>query len=433
MIVVLGAGESGIGAALLAAQMGLDVFVSDRGKIADHFIQELQLHHIPFEEKGHTIEKIRQAREVIKSPGIPPQAEVLKKASEFGIPVIGEIEFAGRYCSGKIIGITGSNGKTTTTNLILHLLTSAGINAVKCGNVGVSFARAVASRISSYYVVELSSFQLEDIVDFHPDIAVITNISPDHLDRYDYDLTRYAAAKFRIGMNQTSEDTLIIGELDAGLEELLYEMAPSPHKIKTGPGRSNLVCIDEEELLKFDTSALRGKHNAQNASCAAAAALAEGIKLEVIKTGIQTFVNDPHRMEEVGIVEGVRYINDSKATNVDAVYFALEAMETPVIWIAGGVDKGNDYSQLYSALKGQVKTLICLGVDNTKLKASFEGRIGEIEEASSMEEALQIAQKKALPGDTVLLSPACASFDLFNNYIHRGEVFSAWVKRLKNE
>ena len=430
MIAILGGGESGIGAALLAAKMGKEVFVSDMGTISAPFKQVLREHHIPFEEKGHSIEKIKSAEEVIKSPGIPPDAAIVQAIEAKGIPIIGEIEYAYRHCQGRIIAVTGSNGKTTTTNLVHHLLSEAGMKVSKCGNVGHSFAKAVMLEEPDYYVVELSSFQLEDIVSFRPDIAIITNISPDHLDRYRYDIEQYARAKFRIAMNQRAGDVLIIGSLDAPLKKVLYEMAPSPQKIEVGSGQANRIQIEGTTYMKYQNPSLRGRHNGQNASCAVAAAQKVGLTEEDIRRGLETFVNDPHRMEEVANIGGVRYINDSKATNVDAVYYALDAMEGPVIWIAGGVDKGNDYTQLYEVLHNNVKALICLGKDNEKLTEAFKGKIQTIKEAHSMEEAIQLAKKIAQEGDTILLSPACASFDLFDNYMHRGDVFRTLTKKI---
>ncbi len=432
MIAILGAGESGLGAALLAKSRGIRVFVSDSGPIAEPFKDILQAHDIPFEEKGHNIEKIVQADELIKSPGIPPGAEILRQVRAAHIPVISEIEFAYRYCEGKIIAITGSNGKTTTTNLIHHLLVYAGRDAVKCGNVGTSFAKAVKERKAGYYVIELSSFQLEDIRDFKPDTAIITNVTPDHLDRYEYDIRQYAEAKFHIGINQSEEDLLITGFLDDELKMRLYEMVPQPEKIETGKGKANTVFVNGRVLFTFENQDLTGRHNAQNVSCSVAALLREGLTQEMLKTGIECFVNDPHRMELVATKAGVHYINDSKATNVDAVFYALDAMTGPVVWIAGGVDKGNVYDQLYPALKSQVKALICLGTDNKKLKEAFEGKIPVIKEASSMEEAIRKARALAKNGDTVLLSPACASFDLFDNYMHRGELFKQQVNKIKD-
>ncbi|HKK77270.1 MAG TPA: UDP-N-acetylmuramoyl-L-alanine--D-glutamate ligase [Saprospiraceae bacterium] len=432
-IVVLGAGESGVGAALLAKKLGYGAFVSDYGKIQAAYQAELKDKGIPYEEGQHDEERITKATEVVKSPGIPDSIPLIQQLKEKGIPVISEIEFAARHTQSKIVGITGTNGKTTTTRLTYHLLKEAGLDVGIGGNVGYSFARNVAEREFEWQVLELSSFQLDGIVDFRPNIAMLLNISPDHLDRYDYKMENYIAAKFRIAMNQTAADVLLYNEEDQNISAKLKEL-----DLTVSLKAINSKYFVEGHLMMGDlnfnllNTALLGRHNAMNAQFAIRVALELGIKAEQIQAGLESFKNDPHRMELVASIDGVRYINDSKATNVDAAYYALEAVSKPVIWIAGGQDKGNDYRQLQVLAREKVQQLICLGVDNRPLKEAFGNLLPtKIIETQDIKQALAFAKKAAQPGSTVLLSPACASFDLFNNYIDRGNQFKAAVNNIK--
>ncbi len=434
LISVLGAGESGVGAAILAKQKGFDVFVSDFGTIKDKFRAKLIENRIPFEENQHTTTKILASKEVIKSPGIPEKAPIIKELRKSGIPVINEIEYAVRYTNAKIIGITGSNGKTTTTMLTYHLLKSAGYSVGLAGNVGFSFAEQVATQEHTYYVLELSSFQLDDIQHFRPWIAILLNITPDHLDRYEYKMERYIASKLRITMNQTGEDWFIFNAEDENLQDALESKNISSRAIpvKSGNFDGRFLHIGESQ---FDTQTfcLKGEHNMFNSTCAIMAGKAVGATDEAIQLGMDTFVNVPHRLEVVDTINDVEYINDSKATNVDATYFALKAMTKPIVWIVGGTDKGNDYGPVLDLVRDKVKAIICLGKDNTKLVETFSSQIKILEETQSAEEAIQRANIYAESGDVVLLSPACASFDLFNNYEHRGDLFKEAVSQLKQE
>jgi UDP-N-acetylmuramoylalanine--D-glutamate ligase len=437
-IVILGSGESGTGAALLAKHLGYDVFVSDNGPIKAPFQLELDANGIAWEENQHSLDQILHATEIIKSPGIPEKSEVMKTVRAKGINVIGEIEFAYRH-AGKcqIVAITGSNGKTTTTELTWHLLASAGLDARKGGNVGNSFARMVLEDILNsrntaaqrIFVLEMSSFQLDDIQQFRPKIAMLLNITPDHLDRYEYKLENYARSKFRVAMNQRRGDKFIYNGFDAVVQEHLPEVMgeaahtlPKGIAIRKGFYKNGLIKVSK---LAFDMtqSALRGPHNMFNAVCAIRAALLLGADAAKIQEGLNTFTPPPHRLEKVAVIGGVSWINDSKATNVDSVFYALQAMDTPTVWIVGGQDKGNDYTPVLKLVKKKVKAIVCMGVDNSKIIKVFGKMKKPILETRSAMEAVQTAKKMASEGDTVLLSPACASFDLFKNYEDRGAQF----------
>jgi len=430
-IAILGAGESGVGAAILAKQKGHKVFVSDKGQIKEHYKAELNQHGIAFEEGNHDHERILAMNLIIKSPGIPDKAPLLQEIHQKGLPVISEIEFAARYTQSFTIGITGSNGKTTTTNLIYHLLATAGKDVAMGGNVGKSFARIVAERDYPFYVLELSSFQLEGIQEYRPDISMILNITPDHLDRYEYQLEKYAAAKFNIIKAQEAEDTFLYNADDPILGALrgnyptLAKIVPLSFQMTEGT-RLNVGGFNFE----MSTTPLMGRHNYMNALFAVQTALQVGIAPKVIQEGLNTFVNAPHRLEKVAHVNGVNYINDSKATNVDSVYYALDAMTQPTVWIVGGQDKGNDYAPLLDFVKAKVKAIVCMGLDNSKIVQTFSGMVENIVETRSAAEAVQRAAQLASAGDTVLLSPACASFDLFQNYEDRGNQFKAAVLQL---
>ena len=433
-IAILGAGESGIGAALLAKKLGYDIFVTDNGKINSEHTHTLRTNAIPYEEGGHTLKTILAADEVIKSPGIPDHISIIQNILKQGIPVISEIEFASRHTDATIIGITGSNGKTTTTNLTYHILDTAKLNVGIGGNVGKSFARSISEHTFDYFVLELSSFQLDGIVDFRPDVAILLNITPDHLDRYDYKMDNYVASKFRIAMNQNVQDCLIYNQNNAAISDFLINNSLKVSKIPIKESFDNKAFL-EVNNSKFDMTecSLRGPHNFFNATCAIQVAQRLGVSDEDIQLALNTFVNDPHRLELVATINGVDYINDSKATNVDSVLQALRAMDKPVIWIAGGVDKGNDYRPLEAEVEDKVKALICLGVDNTKLLETYSPLLKIIEETASAEEAVARATIYAEAGDVVLLSPACASFDLFGNYKERGEMFKKSVKELVDD
>ena len=433
MIVVLGAGESGVGAAILAKQKGHDVFVSDKGAISERYQRELESHGIAYEQQQHSWERIALADEVVKSPGIPDRVPIVQQLVSKGIPVISEIEFAGRYTTAKLIGITGSNGKTTTTKLTYHLLATAGFDVVMAGNVGNSFARSISEEQHEYYVLELSSFQLDGIEAFRPDIAMLLNISPDHLDRYDYKMENYIRSKFRITKSQRPNDIFLFNAEDEHIGAYLQE-----HQLQAKLAPVSNSSIEDARLhvagstYDLSQSSLRGRHNYMNALFAIQAARIWGAAEEAIQQGLNTFVSVEHRMEQVALIDGVTYINDSKATNVDAVFYALEAMDRPTIWIVGGQDKGNDYGPLMELVKTKVRAMICLGIDNQKLIGAFSSIVSTIEEARSAEEAVAIAFRLAREGDIVLLSPACASFDLFKNYEDRGRQFKDAVrKRIK--
>lgn len=442
-LVILGAGESGIGAALLAVQNGWQVFVSDMGVIKPHFMEELKECGVEFEQQGHSEERILMADEVVKSPGIPDDAPLIVKLKSKGIPVISEIEFAGRYAKGKTICVTGSNGKTTTTMLIHHILTEAGLNVGMAGNVGVSFARQVARGVEpEWWVLELSSFQLDGMYSFKADIAIILNITPDHLDRYGYEMQNYINSKFRVVQNMTENDKFIYCADDKNvvkeIEErgiVSYELPFSLNK-KTGEGayieEDKIVINYKNEsmsLFVYELS-LKGRHNIYNSMAAGIVSHVIKIRKKIIRESLKSFKGVEHRLEKVAAVRGIRFINDSKATNVNSTWYALECMENPVIWIAGGTDKGNDYSELEDIVRKKVKVLICMGKDNAKLVKYFKGIVPEIIETGSMEDAVKSAYMVGEINDVVLLSPACASFDLFNNYEHRGKLFKDTVRRL---
>lgn len=442
-IVILGAGESGIGTAILAKQQGYDVFVSDGGTIKENYKNDLRVHNILFEEARHTEEKILNANEVMKSPGIPEKNELVRKIRSNGIPVISEIEFAYRYKgSSKIIAITGSNGKTTTTALTYHICKHGGADCALVGNIGYSFARQVAEDPKPLYVAEISSFQLDDIITFRPDVAVLTNITEDHLDRYDYKMENYVSSKFRIAMNQQPEDVFIYS-LD---DEVTVKTITNYH-IKSTPApftmskplpqgaylmnaKLHLKWKNEEMQMSIEDFALKGKHNQYNSMAASLAASAVDIRKEKIREALQTFESLEHRMEPVATIKNVEFINDSKATNVNSTWFALESMKKPVVLILGGVDKGNDYSLLAELVKEKVRAIVCMGTDNKKIHDAFSGIISNIADAASANEAVQAAYRFAEKGDVVLLSPACASFDLFKNYEDRGNQFKKAVKEL---
>lgn len=443
-MVILGGGESGVGSAVLAKVKGFDVFLSDSGKIKPEYAETLKKWDIPYEEGGHTRKLVLNADEVVKSPGIPSTAPMIQELVSQGTHIISEIEFAGRYDSAKKICITGSNGKTTTTSLIHYLLCEAGLNAGLGGNIGKSYAMQVATEKHDYYVLEISSFQLDNCYDFRPDIAVITNITPDHLDRYDHDIQKYAAAKFRLIRNLRPEDCFIFDSDDAitieNLSDIVLKarMLPFTQEKEVTQGAfvrgDNMVLRygDDETEIYLKELALGGKHNLYNSMAAALAAKATGISNEVIRRSLKTFQPIEHRLEPVLSVGGVLYINDSKATNVDAAWYALECQTKPVVWIVGGTDKGNDYSVLEQLVREKVKAIVCLGIDNAKIHAAFEDIVGNahISDCTSADEAVKAAASYASSGDVVLLSPCCASFDLFKNYEDRGRQFKEAVRRL---
>ncbi len=441
-LVVLGAGESGVGTAILGKQKGYEVFVSDSGKIKENYKNVLEYFEIDWEASQHSENRILTADVVMKSPGIPDTVPLVVRLKEKGVPVISEIEFAARYTDATIIGITGSNGKTTTTLLTNHILKEGGANVGMAGNIGDSFAKMVAERSFDHYVLEISSFQLDGVTDFRPHIAIITNITPDHLDRYEYQFEKYVASKFRIAQNQTSEDYLIY---DADDTVIVDWLARNPVKSQLLPfSLEKMVdegaCIKNNEIqittanntitIMTNSLALEGKHNVKNTMAAATAAKLVNIRKQTIRESVQNFQGASHRLEKVLKIHHVQYINDSKATNVNATYYALDSMSAPTIWIVGGVDKGNDYRQLMPLVREKVKAVICLGSDNTKIKETFGNVVDLLVETFAMEEAVKVAYKIAERGDTVLLSPACASFDLFENYEDRGDQFIKAIKSL---
>ncbi len=441
-IVILGAGESGTGSAVLALRKGFNVFVSDMGSVKEKYRKVLEEHKIEWEEGRHTGEIVLSADEVIKSPGIREDAPIITMLRNKGIPVISEIEFAGRYAEGKKICVTGSNGKTTVTNLIYHILQKAGKKVAMTGNVGNSFALAVAEGGYDYYVIELSSFQLDGMYEFRADIAVLMNITPDHLDRYDHNLQNYIDSKMRVAQNQTKSEFLIYWADDpiirAELLKRSYEATLLPF---SDTSAENMTAYIENEELVIDYPnktnlmsihelALKGRHNTYNSMAAAIAAKVLNIRKDIIRESLADFQGVEHRLEPVIKVSGISFINDSKATNVNSTWYALECMETDVIWIVGGVDKGNDYSELFPVVKQKVKAVVCLGRDNKKIIEAFGDKVPTIVETVSMEEAVRSSYYLAKKGETVLLSPACASFDLFNNYEDRGRQFKAAVRNL---
>lgn len=441
-LVVLGGGESGVGTAILGQKEGFEVFVSDKGIIKEEYKKVLEHFEIDWEERQHTEEKILNADLVMKSPGIPDKVPVVVKLKEKGVPIISEIEFASRYTKATIIGITGSNGKTTTTMLTNHILNEGGLHVGMAGNIGDSYAKMVAEKDFDFYVLEISSFQLDGIVDFKPHIAILTNITPDHLDRYEYKFENYIASKFRIAKNQTKEDYLIY---DADDEVIVQWLQKNPVQSKLLPFSINRK-LDEGAYLEndkiiiktqnntiemsTDALALEGKHNVKNTMAATTAAKLISIRKETIRRSIENFQGAEHRLEKVLKIHHVQYVNDSKATNVNATYYALDSMKTPTVWIVGGVDKGNDYKELMPLVREKVKAIICLGTDNSKIKDAFGNVVDLVVETFAMDEAVKVAYKIAERGDTVLLSPACASFDLFKNYEDRGNQFKEAVKKL---
>lgn len=428
-VVVIGAGESGVGAALLAKKHGLDVFVSDFGNIAEHYKKELTDCNIPFEEGGHDFEKVLVTEVVIKSPGVPEHAPVLRMLKDKGRKVISEIEFGHLFYSGLTIAVTGSNGKTTTSGLLYHILKTAGKNVALGGNYGKSYARILAEDTPDVMVLEISSFQLDDIDTFRPHIAVLLNITPDHLDRYEYKMANYVNSKFRIAMNQTSSDYFIYNGDDPEVMAKMAHFQGLQHQVSITHDTYIDGISSKDGDQKFEIN-IKGKHNLFNANCAVEACRIVGLGDEAIANGLKTFVNLPHRLESCGMINGVEFINDSKATNVDSVYYALDAMTKPIIWVAGGTDKGNDYTVLFPLIKNRVKALICLGVENEKLKSIFDPIIPTIFETTKVSEAVEKGLKLAKIGDVVLLSPACASFDLFKNYMDRGDQFKKEVASL---
>ena len=441
-IVVLGGGESGVGSAVLAKVKGFDVFLSDMGKVSEKYAEILNEWEIPFEEGRHSEELILNADEVIKSPGIPATAPMVQKIEGHGINVISEIEFAGRYDSAKKICITGSNGKTTTTSLIYHLLQQAGLNVGLGGNIGKSYAYQVATEQHDIYVLELSSFQLDNVYDFKADIAIITNITPDHLDRYGHKMENYVKAKFRITRNMSSDDCFIFCSDDEitinHLNQIVVKAQKLPFTQKEEVSQGAFV-KDDRMIVKYKDEecdvflkelALGGRHNIYNSMAAAIAAKVMDIDSEAIRNGLSTFQAVEHRLEKVLSIGDVLYVNDSKATNVDAAWYALECQTRPVVWIVGGTDKGNDYASLVPLAQEKVKAMICMGLDNRKFHDSFEGVVPQIYDVTSAEDAVRKAHELASAGDVVLLSPCCASFDLFKNYEDRGRQFKEAVRRL---
>ena len=441
-IVVLGGGESGVGSAVLAKVKGFDVFLSDSGKIAGKYVEMLEKWGIPYEQGGHTEELVLNADEVIKSPGIPSAAPMVEKISRAGIGIISEIEFAGRYDKAKKICITGSNGKTTTTSLIYYLLQNAGLNVGLGGNIGKSYALQVATENFDIYVLELSSFQLDNMYDFKADIAIITNITPDHLDRYDHNLENYVRAKFRITRNMDSDDCFIFCSDDEitinHLNKIIVKAKQLPFTQK-GEVSEGAFVKDDKMIVRYRDSeydmyiqelALGGKHNVYNSMAAAIAGKVMNIDNAVIRESLSSFQAVEHRLENVLSVRNVLYINDSKATNVDAAWYALECQTRPVVWIVGGTDKGNDYAPLVPLAKEKVRAMICMGLDNGKFHKSFKDVVPEIRDVTSADAAVKLASELAEPGDVVLLSPCCASFDLFKNYEDRGRQFKEAVRNL---
>lgn len=445
-LVILGAGESGTGSAILGKARGWEVFVSDKGEIKENHRNELHTEGIDWEEGTHTESLILNADEVIKSPGIPDKAPLLVQLKEKGIPVISEIEFAARYTEAKLIAITGTNGKTTTTSLVHHIFKKAGLNAGLGGNIGTSFARQVAREQHDFYVLELSSFQLDGCFDVKFDAAILCNITPDHLDRYDYQLENYIASKFRVTQNQGPDDLFVYCGDDELTLEWMDKFSISATKIPYTIDREHQVpgawvsngqlqvqlqsSTENNFTMAIQELSLRGKHNAYNSMAAAVIASAFNIRKEVIRESLSDFQNVEHRLESVGKVKGVEFINDSKATNVNSSWYALESMDKPVVWIAGGVDKGNDYAILKQLVKDRVRIIVCLGLDNRKIHEAFSKEVDMILNTTSMQEAVNVAYHMANKEEVILLSPACASFDLFENYEDRGRQFKKFVKNL---
>lgn len=441
-LVILGGGESGVGAAILGKTKGMEVFLSDSGSLKPEYRDTLQKEGIDFEEGGHTESRLLDADLVVKSPGIPNYAPLVNKFAEKGTPVLSEIEFAGRYTDAKMICITGSNGKTTTTLLTYHILKSAGLNVGLAGNVGKSMALQVAREHHDYYVIELSSFQLENMYDFKATIAVITNITPDHLDRYDYKMENYVAAKFRILQNQGPDDYFIYWKDDPVVTEQIRHLQVEAMQLPFSEfNEDGVASYVENGIVHFDTPrevwdiprdklSLTGLHNLYNSMCAGLSASLLNIRKDVIRTALEDFEAVEHRLEYVATVGGVRYINDSKATNVNSTWYALESMTAPTVLILGGKDKGNDYSEIEDLVKKHVKAIVCMGKDNQKIIDFFADKVAEIRDTHSIEDAVKACAEIAESGDTVLLSPCCASFDLFKSYEDRGRQFKEKVKEL---
>ena len=437
-IVVLGAGESGVGAAILAKKLNLSVFVTDSGKISELNKTELNSHDIEWEENGHNKERILDAALVVKSPGVPEKIDLIKKLRINNVTIISEIEFASRYTTAKIIGITGSNGKTTTTMLTFHLLKAAKINVEIGGNIGNSFARLIANNLDKknekqpIYVLEISSFQLDDIQNFRPDISIMLNITPDHLDRYEYVFDNYVRAKFLITKNQTENDVFIVNEEDTAIQNYISKntILATKNFIRKKNITENSVKVGNN-IFNLEKTQLKGPHNFFNAACALQAALLVGADEDLLQEGLETFQTPEHRLEFVTSINGIDFINDSKATNVDSVFWALSAMKKPTILILGGVDKGNDYSQIESLVGEKVKTIVAMGTDNSKIINFFNKKITNFFDTQTIQLALDAAFSVANPGDVILLSPACASFDLFKNYEDRGQQFKRLVNQLK--
>lgn len=438
----MGAGESGTGTAILAKQQGWTVFVSDKGNIQEQYQQELSESGIPFESGAHSENQILDADEIVKSPGIPDKAPIVVAAKKRSIPVISEIEFAGRYCQAKMICISGTNGKTTTTSLVYHILKNAGLNVGLGGNIGKSFARQVAHENHDYYVLELSSFQLDGNFQFHSHISILTNITPDHLDRYEYKLENYVKSKFRLGLNQTTADYFIYCGEDPITMEYLEALKPSSNLISFGLRKTQNggAWIEDGHLLiqtkknkytiPMQDITLRGIHNTYNTMAAGIVAGLLDVRKDSIRESLMNFENIEHRLEFVARTNQIEFINDSKATNVNSTWYALESMDKPVVWIAGGVDKGNNYEELRPLVRDKVKFIICLGLDNRKIHQAFQTDVDMIVNTLSAKEAVHVASRLATAGDAVLLSPACASFDLFDSYEDRGRQFKEAVKNL---
>ena len=452
-IVILGGGESGVGSAILAQQKGFDVFLSDGGRLGETYRKTLQAYNIVFEEGKHSDDKVLEASEIIKSPGIPYEAPLVQQAIEKGIPVISEIEFAGRYTDAKLICITGTNGKTTAASLTYHILRSAGLNVGLGGNIGKSFARQVAENNFDYYVLELSSYQLDGVYDFKADIAILLNITPDHLDRYNYNMQNYIDAKMRIIRNQKIDDAFIYWVDDPVVTKEIEKLNPNISLYPFGERYDSILRLSVGETLlhpvaytdkgklvvdvkehtfdmELELLALEGMHNLYNSLASGIVAKLLDINDENLRRALADFKGVPHRLEKVAMVRGVQYINDSKATNVNSCWYALLTMRTKVVLILGGTDKGNDYTEIEELVKEKCRALILLGVDNSALHSFFDGKVDTIRDASSMEEAVNLAYELAQQGDTVLLSPCCASFDLFADYEDRGEQFKECVRRL---
>ncbi|WP_218598369.1 UDP-N-acetylmuramoyl-L-alanine--D-glutamate ligase [Polaribacter sp. NJDZ03] len=441
-LVILGGGESGVGTALLGKQKGYEIFVSDKNKIAKEYKEVLLNNEIDFEENQHTESKILNADVVMKSPGIPDTVALIQQLKENSIPVISEIEFAAQFTAATIVGITGSNGKTTTTLLLHHILKKAGLNVGVAGNIGDSFAQQVAEESYENYVLELSSFQLDGIENFNSHIAILTNITPDHLDRYEYDFNKYIDSKFRITKNQTATDYLIYDADDEAINNWLKEHKTSAKLVPFSlekeleygayiKDNNIIININKDKInMPLSTLSVKGKHNTKNAMAATMAAQLLKARKQVIIESLEDFEGAEHRLENVAKVRGVEYINDSKATNVNATYYALECMEKTTVWIVGGVDKGNDYNDLLPLVREKVKAIVCLGIDNDKIKNTFGNVVDIIVETAGAEEAVKVSHKLAESGEAVLLSPACASFDLFDNYEDRGRQFKKAVRSL---